>query len=455
MNLKNKNIAEGMRVTNSKDKLKVISWDKSYSDCLLNYLDSKGNRYVVAQNYELSGTEKDPQISWMNGRYFTANSDDEALEEYLDYLGEVNEYDISESLKKKSIKKSLKEYNKKDGRKYKIYGYSGKKETFVIYSSKRNGVFDYTMTKDYVLENFPNEECDSTDIDDLNYFVKYEGLGELIYGYMAEFNGEDYVDTIECVRNKGNILEVTINLKKEGTFLLKNGWWGERDATKFFGYYTCDGSFDSSWVIDNDGTPKIYLKLYIYSPNNRLLESLKESENTYFIGGENYQGFEVCMIENGKKYYLSKLARNIVDSSWSSDHTYAKHFKLAKAEEIVDILNSELTEKKSLKESAKPINERNVAKFVDELNEWCDDNVHFADLESAKYTREYGKLYDFEWGWDYSYGDKGLIKVWDNEGTLDWFEETRVKDFIVKLAKKYGWYAEPVTNDSDFTFDEL
>ena len=210
-------------------------------------------------------------------------------------------------------KKSLKEYNKKDGRKYKIYGYSGKKETFVIYSSKRNGVFDYTMTKDYVLENFPNEECDSTDIDNLNYFVKYEGLGELIYGYMAEFNGEDYVDSIECVRNKGNILEVTINLKKEGTFLLKNGWLSERDATKFFGYYTCDGSFDSSWIIDNDGTPKIYLKLYIYSPNNRLLESLKES--------------------------------------------------------------------------AKPINEKNVAKFVDELNEWCDDNIHFADLESAKSTR--------------------------------------------------------------------
>ena len=114
MNLKNKNIAEGMRLTNGKDKLKVISWDKSYSDCLLNYLDSKGNRYVVAQDYELSGTEKDPQISWMNGRYFTANSDDEALEEYLDYLGEVNEYDISESLKKKYIKKSNKSKTKEE-----------------------------------------------------------------------------------------------------------------------------------------------------------------------------------------------------------------------------------------------------------------------------------------------------------------------------------------------------
>ena len=212
MNLKNKDITEGMRVTNGKYELRVVSWDKSYSDCLLNYLDSKGNRYVVAQDYELSGTEKDPQISWMNGRYFTANSDDEALEEYLDYLGEMNEYDISESLKK-SVK--------------------------------------------------------------------------------------------------------------------------------------------------------------------------------------------------------------------------------------------------SLKESAKPINEKNVAKFVDELNVWVEDNVNFADVESAQFTRKYGKLYDFKYGWDYSYGDKGLLKVWDDEGTLDWFEESYVKDFIVNLAKKYGWYCEAVTNDSDFTFDEL
>ena len=284
MNLKNKNIAEGMRVTNGKNELRVVSWDKTYTDCLLNYLDSKGNRYIVAQNYELGGTEKDPQISWMNGRYFTANSDDEAFEEYLDYLGEVNGYDIS--------------------------------------------------------------------------------------------------------------------------------------------------------------------------------ESLKESKE-FFVGDETAKGFEVYMIEDGKKYYLSKLAKNIEDSSWSSDHTYAKHWKdESRAEEVVDMLNSELKEskkstRKSLKESTKPINEKNVAKFVDELNKWCDDNVHYVDVDSAKFTKQYGKLYDFEWGWDYSYGDKGLIKVWDNEGTLDWFEETYVKDFIVKLAKKYGWYCECVTSDSDFTFDEL
>lgn len=209
MNLKNKDITEGMRVTNGKDELKVVTWDKSYNDCLLNYLDSKGNRYVVAENYELSGTEKDPQISWMNGRYFTANSDDEALEPYLDYLADVHEYDISESLEE------------------------------------------------------------------------------------------------------------------------------------------------------------------------------------------------------------------------------------------------------SLTESARPIDEKNVAKFVAELNEWVDDNINYSDTEQARFTKQYGKLYDFKYDWDYSYGDKGDLLVWDDAGNLNWFEDDSVKNFIVKLAKKYGWYCEPCHTSSDFMFAEL
>lgn len=211
MNLKNKDITEGMRVTNGKNELRVVSWDKSYTDCLLNYLDSKGNRYVVAEHYELSGTEKDPQISWMNGRYFTANSDDEALEEYLDYLGEVNEYDISESLE----------------------------------------------------------------------------------------------------------------------------------------------------------------------------------------------------------------------------------------------------ESKIFTESAKPINEKNVAKFVDELNKWVDKTINYADENAIDFTKKYGKLYDFKYYWDYSYSDRGDLLVWDDGGSLNWFEDDSVKNFIVKLAKKYGWYCEPCHTSSDFMFAEL
>lgn len=78
---------------------------------------------------------------------------------------------------------------------------------------------------------------------------------------------------------------------------------------------------------------------------------LKESKE-FFVGSKTWQGYEVCMIEDGKKYYLSKLAKNIEDCSWSSDHTYAKHWKdESRAEEVVDMLNSELKEsKKSFKE---------------------------------------------------------------------------------------------------------
>lgn len=38
MNLKNKDITEGMRVSNGKYELRIVSWDKSYNDCLFNYL---------------------------------------------------------------------------------------------------------------------------------------------------------------------------------------------------------------------------------------------------------------------------------------------------------------------------------------------------------------------------------------------------------------------------------
>ena len=189
-------------------------------------------------------------------------------------------------------------------------------------------------------------------------------------------------------------------------------------------------------------------------------ESLKESKE-FFVGDKTAKGFEVCMIEDGKKYYLSKLAKNVVDSDWSSDYTYAKHWKdESKAEEVVDMLNSELKEskkssRKSLKESVKPINEKNVAKFVDELNKWCDNNIHYKDVDSAKFTKQYGKLYDFGYNWDYSYGDKGDLLVFDKEETLDWYDDEVVVPFIKQLAKKYGWYCEPAHSYADFMFAEL
>ena len=117
---------------------------------------------------------------------------------------------------------------------------------------------------------------------------------------------------------------------------------------------------------------------------------------------------------------------------------------------------SKKSSRKSLKESAKPINEKNVAKFVDELNKWCDDNVHYKDVDSAKFTKQYGKLYDFKYNFDHSFGDADVIVVWDDQGTLDLFEDDFITKKIDELAKKYGWYTEPYHNGgSDFTFGEL
>ena len=315
-------------------------------------------------------------------------------------------------------------------------------------------------------------------------------------------------------------------------------------------------------------------------------KSLKESKE-FFVGDKTAKGFEVCMIEDGKKYYLSKLAKNVVDSDWSSDHTYAKHWKdESKAEEVVDMLNSELKEskksarktmnekisskyvynfknngdymismfddynfeilaipndkslfskdlpkfkiektyiyeqynddiwlfvgeveelgwcfiafdkyannsnvyayqygdnekyayipfrsyilylenkkvyrthnieskksaRKSLKESAKPINEKNVAKFVDELNKWVDKTINYVD--GMEFAIKYGKLYSF----DYVVDSDGTIRVYDEEGTLDWWDGGRVVEFIKNRANGYGWYAEACSGDSDFCFAEL
>ena len=284
MTLTNKWIAEGMRVTNGKQVWKVIYWNDKYTDALLQEIDRNGkptDDYVIAEYYELYGTDKEPQISWMNGKYFDANTTDEAYDVFVGWL--VGD-------KKKSIKERSEE----------------------------------------------NEIIVSELQDTVEYFCGlFEENGELKGNALKDL--KNAVERLEVFNAIGSIYQ-----------------WGVEVLNK------CGVKY----------------------------KGLKES-------------------------------------------------------------------KKSLKESAKAINERNVAKFVDELNEWCDDNIHFADPESAKSTREFGKLYDFQYDWDYSFGDKGELLVWDNEGTLDWFEESYVKDFIVKLAKKYGWYCEPCHSASDFMFAEL
>ena len=72
MELKNKDIAEGMYVVNGKQIWKVLDWNSKYTDCLLQKIDKNGNKidsFVVAENYELYGDVENPQISWMNGDY--------------------------------------------------------------------------------------------------------------------------------------------------------------------------------------------------------------------------------------------------------------------------------------------------------------------------------------------------------------------------------------------------
>lgn len=410
MNLKNKDITEGMRVSNGKYELRVVSWDKSYTDCLLNYLDSKGNRYVVAQNYELSGTEKDPQISWMNGRYFTANSDDEALEEYLDYLGEVNGYDISESLKES-------------------------KEFFV--GDKTSQGFEVCMIEDgkkYYLSKLAKNVVDSDWSSDHTYAKHWKD----------ESKAEEIVDMLnsELKENK-KVMNEKVDSRYKYVF---NHTKDEYEVIQFDDYNFEILAIPNGKSVFSDDLPKFKIeKTYIYDT------CVNNKDITLFVGIVEELGW--CFIAFDKlannnnifAYYISGKTK---EGAYHSFHEYKSEYNL-RCEE------SKKSSRKSLKESAKPINEKNVAKFVDELNKWCDDNVHYKDVDSAKFTKQYGKLYDFGYNWDYSYGDKGDLLVFDKEETLDWYDDEVVVPFIKQLAKKYGWYCEPAHSYADFMFAEL
>ena len=108
--------------------------------------------------------------------------------------------------------------------------------------------------------------------------------------------------------------------------------------------------------------------------------------------------------------------------------------------------------RKSLKESAKPIDEKNVAKFVDEVNKWCDDNIHYVDMDAENFTKKYGKIYNFKYR-----KEDDFFVIYDSEGTLDLFdtEASLVYPTLDKLAKKNGWYIDPYSCACDFTFGEF
>lgn len=164
---------------------------------------------------------------------------------------------------------------------------------------------------------------------------------------------------------------------------------------------------DVVYEIENDiGSMIINESITERSEENK--KSLKESKE-FFVGSKTWQGYDVYMIEDGKKYYLSKLAKNIEDSSWSSDHTYAKHWKdKSRAEEIVNMLNSELKEnKESIKERSEE-NEIIVSELQDTVEYFCglyeeDKELKGRALESLKNAVERLEVFNaigsiYQWG---------------------------------------------------------
>ena len=487
MNLKNKNIAEGMRVMNGKNELKVVSWDKSYNDCLLKYLDSKGNRYVIAEHYELSGTEKDPQISWMNGRYFTANSDDEALEEYLDYLGEVNEYDISESLKES------KEFfvGSKTWQGYDVYMIEDGKKYYL--SKLAKNIEDSSWSSDFTYAKHWKDESRAEEIVDMlnselkeskKSFKERSEENEIIVSELQdtveyfcglyEENKELKGRALESLKNAVERLEVfnaigsiyqwgvevlnkcgikykglkeskkVMNEKVDSRYKYAfNHTKDEYEIVQFDDYNFEILAIPNDKSIFSDDLPKFKIeKTYIYDTcvNNR--------DITLFVGIVEELGW--CFIAfdklaNNNNIFAYFISGKTKEGAYHSFHEYKSEYNL-RCEE------SKKSARKSLKESAKPINEKNVAKFVDEVNKWCDDNIHYVDMDAENFTKKYGKIYNFKYRKE---GD--FFVIYDSEGTLDLFdrEASLVYPTLDKLAKKNGWYIDPYSCACDFTFGEL
>jgi len=88
-----------------------------------------------------------------------------------------------------------------------------------------------------------------------------------------------------------------------------------------------------------------------------------------------------------------------------------------------------------------------VDAFVDKLNAYCDKEFGDTDPE---FTKKYGKLYDFKYrsmnkmlndGWGNEYD--GIV-IYDDQGTLDWFNDEFLPQWIDEELGKSGFYAEPV-----------
>lgn len=490
MKLTNKYIAEGMYVTNGKQIWKVINWDSKYRHALLQKIDKNGNKtdyFVVAENYELYGDENEALISWMNGDYLDDVSQSDA-EEYFDDFYKKDKK-INESIEKYFVgSKTWQGYDVymiEDGKKYYLSKLAKNIEdsswssdfTYAKHWKDKSRVEEIVNmlnselkeSKKSIKERSEENEIIVSELQDtVEYFCGlYEEDKELKGNALKDL--QNAIERLEVFNAIGSIYQWGVEvlnkcgIKYKGLKESKKVM-NEKISSKYVYNFKNNGNYMISMfddynfeilAIPNDKSlfskdlPKFKIeKTYIYEQYNDdiwLFVGKVEELGWCFIAFDKYA--------NNSNVYAYQYGDNekYAYIPFRSYILYLENKKVYRTHNI----ESKKSARKSLKESAKPINEKNVAKFVDELNKWCDDNVHYKDVDSARFTKQYGKLYDFEWGWDYSYGDKGDLLVFDKEETLDWYDDEVVVPFIKQLAKKYGWYCEPAHSYADFMFAEI
>lgn len=167
-----------------------------------------------------------------------------------------------------------------------------------------------------------------------------------------------------------------------------------------------------------------------------LLQKIDKNGNKtdYFVVAENYE-----LYGDENEALISWMNGDYLDDVSQSD---AEQY-------FVDFYkNNKMFKESKFTESAKPINEKNVQKFVDDLNRICHD-----EFDDELFTSKYGNLYDFRIQYVGDVPNNWLI--YDYNGTFDWFEDKLAKKVVEKLLKQNGWYGEPCSNYSEFCVDIL
>ena len=412
MKLTNKYIAEGMYVTNGKQIYKVIDWDSKYRHALLQKIDKNGNKtdyFVVAENYELYGDENEALISWMNGNYLDDVSQSDA-EEYFDDFYKKDKK-INESVEKYFVGdetvKGFEVCMVEDGKKY----YLSKLAKNVVDSDWSS---DHTYAKHWKdksraeeVVNMLNSELKESKksikerseeneiiiselTDTVEYFCGlYEEVGELKGNALKDL--QNAIERLEVFNAIGSIYQWGVEVLnkcgikykglKESKKVMNekvdsrykyafNHTKDEYEIVQFDDYNFEILAIPNDKSIFSNDLPKFKIeKTYIYDT------CVNNKDITLFVGIVEELGW--CFIAFDKlannnnifAYYISGKTK---EGAYHSFHEYKSEYNL-RCEE------SNKSSTKILKESAKPINEKNVAKFVDELNKWVDKTINYAD----------------------------------------------------------------------------